>query len=112
MALQIAQAPRADAFLVLAVEGLGDDPQEFLGAGDGHVGAEVGVGVEHGLADPLGQLGSFLLEAAVRQHHHAVVVLPPQHAAQALRGVSHRVKREEVVFPDAIRLPQELETGF
>lgn len=110
MAFQILGTPGADAVLIQGAEGLSHGAQEILGAGDGHVGAEAGVALEQGLRDPLGQLGAFLLEAAVRQHHDAVVVLAAQHTAQALRRVPHRVEGEEVVLADAVRLAQELES--
>lgn len=112
MAFQIAQTPRAHAVLILGAEGLGDGAQELLGAGDGHVGAEVGVALEQGLGDPLGQLGALFLEAAISQDHDAVVVFPAEDAAQALGGVAHGVEAQEVVLADAIRFAQELEAGL
>jgi len=57
-------------------------------------------------------LRTLFLEAAVREHHDAVVVLAAQDAAEALRGVAHGVEGEEVVFADAVGFAQELEAGF
>lgn len=112
MTFQIARAPRTDPLLILPTKRLRDGAEELLRARDSHVGAEVSIGVEHGLVDPLGQLAALPLEAAVRQHHDAVVVLAAQHATQALRGVAHGVEGQEVVFADAVRFAQELEAGF
>lgn len=112
MPLQIVDAPGADAVLVLAAERLGHGAQKLLGARDGHVGAQAGVALQQGLADPFRQLRALFLEPPVRQHHDAVVVFAAQHPPQALRRVPHRVEGEEVVFPDPVRLPQECESGF
>ena len=112
MPLQILQTPRADPILLLPAERLRHRPEELLRAGDGHVRAQPRLALQHRLVDPLGQLRAFFLEAPVREHHDAVVVLAAEHAPEALRGVPHGVEGEEVVFADAVGFAQELEAGF
>ena len=112
MPLQILQTPRTDTLLILTTKRLGHGPQKLLRARHGHIRAEIGIALEQGLIDPLGQLVALLLEAAIGQHHDAVVVLAAQDTAEALRRVPHGVEGEEVVFADAVRLAEELEPRF
>lgn len=112
MPRQVRATPGTDAILILPAERLRHDPHEALPAHDRALGAHVDHLVGDGLVDPLGQLGALLGEAAVREHHDAVVVLAAEDAAEALRGVAHGVEGQEIVLADAVRLAQELEPGL